>query len=124
MKKTPFMRWVDQQVASNAELASDVNRLLTEMRIEQELVALRERRGLSQREAARLTHVSQPYVAKLESGRIRNVGLGTLVKYAHALGGRLSIEIKVARTGVRRVSSHGRKGGRGRGSGAAGVRRR
>ena len=92
MTKTRFMEWVDEQVDSDARLASEVSRLLGEMRLEQELVALRERRGLSQREAAKLIHATQPYVAKLESGRIQNLGVATLVKYAHALGGRLTID--------------------------------
>lgn len=101
MRKTRLMEWVDDQLDSDARLASEVSGLLSEMRLEQELVALRERRGLSQREAARLIHASQPYVAKLESGRIQNLGVATLVKYAHALGGRLTIDIKAKRAARR-----------------------
>ena len=37
--------------------------------------------------------MSQPYVAKLESDRIRNLGVKTLVKYALALGGKLTLKI-------------------------------
>jgi transcriptional regulator with XRE-family HTH domain len=99
------MEWVDDQVESDARLASEVSRLLSEMRLEQELVALRERRGLSQREAAKLIHATQPYVAKLESGRIQNLGVATLVKYAHALGGRLTIDIKAKRAARRSVGA-------------------
>jgi transcriptional regulator with XRE-family HTH domain len=99
------MEWVDDQVDSNARLASEVRRLLSEMRLEQELVALRERRGLSQREAAKLIHATQPYVAKLESGRIQNLGVATLVKYAHALGGRLTIDIKAKRAARRSLGA-------------------
>jgi transcriptional regulator with XRE-family HTH domain len=125
VKKNPLMRWVDEQVESKLGLASEVDRLLTEMRIEQELVALREKRGLSQREAARLIHVSQPYVARLESGRIRNVGVGTLAKYAHALGGRLTIDIRAAPDGVLRSWSRGRPiRGRRAGSRVTAARRR
>jgi transcriptional regulator with XRE-family HTH domain len=82
------MEWIDDQV-----------------RLEQELVALRERRGLSQREAAKLIHATQPYVAKLESGRIQNLGVATLVKYAHALGGRLTIDIKAKRAARRSLGA-------------------
>jgi len=105
VRKTRFMEWVDDQVDSDARLASDVSRLLSEMRLEQELVALRERRGLSQREAAKLIHATQPYVAKLESGRIQNLGVATLVKYAHALGGRLTIDIKAKRAARRSLGA-------------------
>jgi DNA-binding transcriptional regulator YiaG len=96
-KKTTFMNWIDGQLEADPKLASDVDELLAEMRIEQELVALREKRGLSQREFARLLGASQPYVAKLESGRIKNVGVRTLLKCATALGGRMTLRIESRR---------------------------
>jgi hypothetical protein len=40
--------------------------------------------------------VSQPYIAKLESGRVKNLELRTLVRYAAALGGRVRITIEPA----------------------------
>ena len=92
-KKTSFMKWVDGELRADRAFGRRVDELVSEMKIEQELVALREKRGISQRAAARLLGASQPYVAKLESGRIRNVGIRTLVKYATALGGRLSLTI-------------------------------
>jgi transcriptional regulator with XRE-family HTH domain len=97
------MQWVDGQIAADPRLAKEVDELLNEMKIEQELVALREKRGLSQRQAAKMIQVSQPYIAKLESGRVKNLGVGTLVKYAHALGGSVSIGINASRTEGRRV---------------------
>ena len=56
------------------------------MKVEQQIVALREKRGLTQRQLAKLLGTSQPYVAKLESGRVKNLGIRTLVKCARALG--------------------------------------
>ena len=104
MTKTAFMQWVDGQVKADPRLAKEVDELVNEMKIEQELVALREQRGLSQRQAAKMIQVSQPYIAKLESGRVKNLGVGTLVKYAHALGGSVSIGINASRgTEGRRV---------------------
>ena len=97
MTKTAFMEWVDGEIAGNPRLAKEVDELLNEMKIEQGLIALRERRGLSQRQAAEMIQVSQPYIAKLESGRVKNLGVGTLVKYAHALGGSVSIGINASR---------------------------
>ena len=94
MKKTAIMRWIDSRLKANPRLARDVDTLLREMRLEQELVALRERRGLSQSELARRLGASQPYVAKLESGRIKNIGVATLVKYARAVGGSVTIKIE------------------------------
>lgn len=109
-KKTPFMQWVDGQLKADSDLARRVDELVNEMKIEQELVALREKKGISQREAARLIGASQPYVAKLESGRIKNIGIKTLVKYATALGGKLTVRIdaragsKLANRALRRAS--------------------
>lgn len=96
MAKTTFMKWVDGQLRSDAALARDVDVLVNEMKIEQELVALREKKGLSQREMARRLGTSQPYVAKLESGRIKNLGVKTLVKYATALDGRVTLKVEAA----------------------------
>lgn len=93
-KKTPFMKWVDSELERNRRLALEVEEILGEMKLEQELVALREKRGLSQREFAKLLGTTQPYVAKLESGRVKNLGLRTLVRCATALGGRLTVQIE------------------------------
>ena len=95
-KKTAFMQWVDGQLKSDKDFARRVDELVNEMKIEQELVALREKRGISQRAAAKLIGASQPYVAKLESGRIKNLGVKTLVKYATALGGKLTLRIEAS----------------------------
>ena len=94
MKKTPFMQWIDGQLEADPRLAQEVDELLDEMKIEQELVALREKRGLSQREFAKLLGTTQPYVAKLESGRIKNLGLRTLLKCARALRGTVTLKVE------------------------------
>src|SRR5262249_13820860 len=67
------------------------------MKLEQELVALREKRGLSQRDVAARIGTTQPYVAKLESGRIKTLGLKTLVKYATALDATLTVRLEPRR---------------------------
>ncbi len=103
-RKTPFMQWIDGQLKADKAFARRVDALVNEMKIEQELVALREKRGISQRAAAKLIGASQPYVAKLESGRIKNLGIKTLVKYATALGGTLTLRIDAVGSGPK--SSH------------------
>ena len=95
-KKTAFMQWIDGQLKADKGFSRRVDELVNEMKIEQELVALREKRGISQRAAAKLIGTSQPYVAKLESGRIKNLGVKTLVKYATALGGKVTLKIDTA----------------------------
>ena len=108
-KKTAFMKWINSELAKNPKLAREVEEILNEMKLEQELVALREKRGLSQRDLAKLLGTTQPYVAKLESGRVKNVGLRTLVKCATALGGRVTLQIE-SKPASRKTSSkrHGR----------------
>jgi predicted XRE-type DNA-binding protein len=98
-KKAAFMRWIEGELRADKDFARRVDELVNEMKIEQELVALRERRGISQRAAAKLIGASQPFVAKLESGRVKNLGVKTLVKYATALGGKLTLRIDLARVG-------------------------
>jgi transcriptional regulator with XRE-family HTH domain len=88
------MAWIDDQLEADPRLARDVREDVNRMKLEQELTALREKRGVSQRQLAKLIGASQPYVAKLESGRIKNVGVNTLVKYVRALGGSVTIKIE------------------------------
>ena len=81
------------------------------MKLEQDLVALREKRGLSQRQFAKLLGTSQPYVAKLESGRVKNLGVKTLVKCARALGGSVTIRIEPVRKSTTRRARPRKRGG-------------
>jgi predicted XRE-type DNA-binding protein len=102
-KKTPVMDWIDSRLKADPRLAREVDEILGEMRLEQDLAALREKRKLTQRQVATLLGTSQPYVAKIESGRVKNLGIGTLVKYARALGGTVSIQIEPRSTAPRRA---------------------
>ena len=111
MKKTAFIEWIDEQVGADPQLARDVDEILNEMKLEQDLVALREKRGLSQRQFAKLLGTSQPYVAKLESGRVKNLGVKTLVKCARALGGSVMIRIDPERKTTARKARRHKEGG-------------
>lgn len=91
--KSNFMRWLDRKLDRDPALRRQVEEALSEMRIEQDLAALREQRRLSQSELARILGISQPAVAKLESGRAKNLQLKTLVKWTAALGAELRIEV-------------------------------
>ncbi len=105
MKKTSLMQWLDGELEKDADLRREVEVLVNRMKLEQDLIALREKLGLSQREVAKRLGTSQPYVAKLESGRIKNLGVQTLVKYARALGGSVTIKIEPTRPGRLRKAS-------------------
>jgi len=111
VKKTAFMRWIDSQLQADPDLAQAVEDLVAQMKLEQQIVALREKRGLTQRQLARLLGTSQPYVAKLESGRVRNLGVKTLVKCARALGASVSITMEPIRGKVTPSAPRLRKAG-------------
>ena len=81
----PFMKWLDNKVREwdlGQEVEEEFNRLMLHQRIGD----LREKAGLTQAELARRTGVSQPMIAKLESGRADNLTLRTFIRYALALG--------------------------------------
>ena len=64
---------------------------LEKLRIVDALIRLREHRGLTQTQLARRIGVSQPFIAKLESGEAHNFRLETLVKLAVALDSELEV---------------------------------
>lgn len=69
------------------QFRAEVEAESAEMLLELELAALRDKEGVTQAELARRMGVSQPVVARFESGRRnRGVEVGTIVRYAAALG--------------------------------------
>ncbi len=90
-KKNDFMQWVDGKLGGNRDLAQQVEAALAEMRVEQDLAARRAALGMTQTELAKRMGVSQPFVARLESGRVKNLELRTLYRWATALGTRLTL---------------------------------
>ena len=93
MEKSEFKQWLDGELEREPEFQKRVDAALNQMRIEQDLVALREAREISQGELAKRLGVSQPVIARLESGRVKNLTLRTLARYAAALAGQVRIEI-------------------------------
>ena len=60
------------------------------------LIAINEEldaRGLKQKEAAELLHITQPRISALKQGRVNDFRLDTLVDIAHRLGLHISMEI-------------------------------
>jgi DNA-binding XRE family transcriptional regulator len=66
--------------------------LLVMMTLEEDLVALRERRGLSQASLARRIGVSRHTVANLEGSPRKSMSIMTLLRHVRALGGRVRVE--------------------------------
>ena len=91
MGKTELRQWMDEQYRKTPGLNERVDALVEEMSIEQGLIALREERRLSQRALADLAGVKQPVIARIESGKARNLELKTVVRIAAALGARVKI---------------------------------
>ena len=87
------MQWLDGELDKDPEFRKRVEVVLSEMRIEQDLAALRAARGITQTDLAKRLGVTQPAIARLESGRIKNLTLRTLARYAGALGGQVRIEV-------------------------------
>ena len=97
---------IDRRKKDDPDFAAAVEAELQAMRIEQELVALRNASGLSQRQLAAKLGVKQPVIAKLEAGKTRNIGLQTLVRAVKAMNGRIEVLI----TPADRPARAGRKG--------------
>ncbi|PIQ83073.1 MAG: transcriptional regulator [Candidatus Omnitrophica bacterium CG11_big_fil_rev_8_21_14_0_20_64_10] len=64
---------------------------LEKLRIVDSLIRLRERQGLTQSQLAKRIGVSQPFIAKLESGEAHNFSMETLIKLAAALDSELEV---------------------------------
>jgi DNA-binding XRE family transcriptional regulator len=92
-KKEPFMNWFAGQLSASPSFQQQVEETLSAMRLEQDLIALRESQGVSQAQLAKALGVSQPAIAKLESGKAKNIELRTLVRAVSALGGMVKITI-------------------------------
>ena len=92
-RKSDFMRWIDHQVETDADLKRKVEEYLNEMMIEQKLAVLRSERGMTQAQLAKRLGVSQPHIAKLEAGRAKNIELHTLCRWAAALGAKLTVDV-------------------------------
>lgn len=102
------MDWLDGKL-TDAQFAAEVDAELAALQVEDDLTRLREASGLSQRELARRLGVSQPFVAKLESGRVKNMELRTLVRTVAALGGELRVVIAPRRRRAQRSASQKRR---------------
>jgi transcriptional regulator with XRE-family HTH domain len=88
-----FTQWLDG-LTSERQLEDRVDEALSELQLAQDLVALREKRGFTQAELARRLGVSQPAIAKIESGRAANLQLKTLLRIATTLGGEVVLKLR------------------------------
>jgi transcriptional regulator with XRE-family HTH domain len=104
MAKNEVLAWLDRE-AKRRDRVKEVEELFREMMVEEQLAELRRKRGISQRELAKLAGVSQPVIARMESGGIKNLTLATIARTAAALGGTVDIKIRPGRKDRERKSA-------------------
>ena len=93
MSKNEVLAWLDWEARRRGR-SKEVDQLFREMMVEEQLAGLRRKKGISQRALAKLAGVSQPVIARIESGGIKNLTLATIARTAAALGGRVEIKIR------------------------------
>jgi predicted XRE-type DNA-binding protein len=93
MAKGDFMGWLHRETARRGIDEKEIAALVDQMMVEDQLTALRLKRGISQAALADLMGVKQPLVARIESGGVKNLTLATIVRTAAALGGRIQLKI-------------------------------
>lgn len=94
--------WLDGLITQSPAFQAQVEEELAAINVAQDLVALRESRGLSQAQLASRLGITQSAVAQLESAQPKNVELRTLVRIATALGAQVEVSIRARQTAVRR----------------------
>jgi DNA-binding XRE family transcriptional regulator len=92
-KKMEIMDWVHAETERRG-LEKEVALRFNELMLEQQLAQLRRKRGISQAELAKKVGVSQPVIARIESGGVRNLTIGTITRTVAALDGTVEIRIK------------------------------
>ena len=90
-------KWLDGLIHESPAFQAQVEEELAAINVAQDLVALRESRGLSQVQLAERLGVTQSAIAQLESAQPKNVELRTLVRVATALGADLDVSIRPRR---------------------------
>lgn len=102
---TPFRDFLEEQL-KDPEFRAAYDALEAEDQLIRQLIDLRIKRGLSQRELAQQAGLQQPALARVESGK--TASLKTLRRVAEALGAEVHISIvpkqaKLARKGARQA---------------------
>ena len=99
-------QYVAEQIKKKPKFAADLAEAKQEVAFAVDLAKLREQRGMSQTEVAKLTGMRQPQIARLESGA-HFPSFGTLRRLLGVLGGKLEVTeaaFRLTRTGRKVVS--------------------
>lgn len=107
-KFSEFMKELEEEIRREGpEAVAEAAALDAQFKLAAELIALRLKRGLTQRQLAARSGVQQSEISRIEGAR-GNPTVATLSVLARALGGVLSIRSAPA-DGHRRASSGGRR---------------
>src|SRR5450756_2521904 len=101
--------WLDGLIQQSPAFQAKVEEELAAINVAQDLVALRESRGLSQAELASKLGITQSAIAQLESAQPKNVELRTLVRVAAALGAHVDVSIRAGRQAERKSRQRARR---------------
>ncbi len=93
MKKGSFDQYLKEKLIADPNLQSELETIDRAIDVSFQIYALRERRGLTQAELAKLTDTNQSNIARLESADYTGYSLKTLEKIAKALNAELKISI-------------------------------
>jgi DNA-binding XRE family transcriptional regulator len=83
-------QYIDEQIKRDPRFAKDLEEAKIQVRIAVMIARLREERGLSQRDLAKIVGIKQPQIARLEKGDHLPT-LETLLRLADALSARVII---------------------------------
>jgi len=86
----PWQDYLDEQL-KNPEFRAEYDALEGEFALIRQLIDLRIKRGLSQRQLAKRAEMQQPTIARLEGGR--TASLKTLRRVAEALDARVEVRL-------------------------------
>jgi transcriptional regulator with XRE-family HTH domain len=91
MAKTNFDRYIEEEIRKHPSLKKELEKADRAWDIALQLIALREKRGFTQKRLAHLAGTSQSNIARLESADYRGYSLKTLEKVAKILKARVDI---------------------------------
>ncbi len=86
MISTVSFKDLKSELLSNEEVKKEYDSLEEEFELASQIIELRQKAGLTQKELADKIHTSQPAISRLESGNYKNVSMMFLRKVGNALG--------------------------------------
>lgn len=93
MNSVKYEDFLEEQL-SDEEFRNEYNKIEEQFTIAMEVIALRQKHNLTQKELAERVGTSQPAIARLESGNYRNLSLSFLRRIAEALNAVPEVHIR------------------------------